>query len=85
MGVVYAAYDPDLNRFGCDRCCAVSQARWRRRSGLLREAQSMARLSHPNVVAVYDVGVAFDQVFVAMEFVEGMTLGEWLEQAAVDR
>lgn len=82
MGVVYAAYDPDLNRKVAIKLlrsqpgAMASQGRAR----LLREAQSMARLSHPNVVAVYDVGVAFDQVFVAMEFVEGMTLGEWLSK-----
>ncbi len=82
MGVVYAAYDPDLNRKVAIKLlrsqpgAMASQGRAR----LLREAQAMARLSHPNVVAVFDVGVAFDQVFVAMEFVEGTTLGEWLNQ-----
>ena len=82
MGVVYAAYDPDLNRKVAIKLlrsqpgAMASQGRAR----LLREAQSMARLSHPNVVAVYDVGVAFDQVFVAMEFIEGSTLGEWLSK-----
>ena len=80
MGVVYSAYDPDLNRRVAIKLlrsqpgALASQGRAR----LLREAQSMARLSHPNVVAVFDVGVAFDQVFVAMEFMEGATLGEWL-------
>jgi serine/threonine protein kinase len=80
MGVVYSAYDPDLNRRVAIKLlrsqpgALASQGRAR----LLREAQSMARLSHPNVVAVFDVGVAFDQVFVAMEFIEGATLGEWL-------
>ena len=83
MGVVYSAYDPDLNRKVAIKLlrsqpgAMASQGRAR----LLREAQSMARLSHPHVVAVFDVGVAFDQVFVAMEFVEGVTLGEWLGKA----
>src|SRR5262245_64697960 len=38
----------------------------------------MARLSHPNVIGVYEVGGFLDQTFVAMEFVEGQTLREWL-------
>ena len=38
----------------------------------------MARLAHPNVVTVHDVGVIGDQVFVAMELVDGGTLREWL-------
>src|SRR5262245_39383385 len=67
MGVVYAAYDPDLNR----RVALKVLRSVRRSSGgqgrMLREAQALARLSHPNVVAVYDVGSFRDQVFLAME------------------
>ncbi len=83
MGVVYAAYDPELNRkvaikllHAATGKAADSEGRVR----LLREAQAMARLSHPNVIAVYDVGTAFEQVFVAMEFAEGGTLTDWLEK-----
>lgn len=80
MGVVYSAYDPELNRKVAIKLlrnqpgtmASEGQAR------LLREAQAMARLSSPHVVAVYDVGMAFNQVFVAMEFVEGGTLTGWL-------
>ncbi|HEY6475651.1 MAG TPA: serine/threonine-protein kinase, partial [Polyangia bacterium] len=88
MGEVYAAYDPEL-----DRKIAVKLLRARGGMGvaatadgktrLLREAQAIARLSHPNVVVVYDVGTFRDSVFIAMEFVEGNTLGYWLQ--AVDR
>ncbi|MEP7009105.1 MAG: serine/threonine-protein kinase [Acidobacteriota bacterium] len=80
MGVVYAAYDPDL-----DRKIALKLVRPNRPGAgegqLLREAQAIARLSHPNVVAVYDVGTHRDQVFLAMELVEGRNLGPWLAQA----
>ncbi|HVV49300.1 MAG TPA: tetratricopeptide repeat protein [Polyangia bacterium] len=87
MGEVYAAYDPRLERkvalkllrprIGRRKTPRAAQER------LLREAQSTARLSHPNVVAVYDAG-AFDdevdgvRVYLAMAFVEGQTLAEWL-------
>jgi tetratricopeptide (TPR) repeat protein len=81
MGVVYAAYDPEL-----DRKIAIKLLH--ARSGgsrdaddsrrLIREAQAMARVSHPNVIAVHDVGEHAGQVFVAMEFVEGETLASWV-------
>jgi serine/threonine protein kinase/tetratricopeptide (TPR) repeat protein len=82
MGEVYAAYDPEL-----ERKVAVKLLRTRRSQGsdatdgrtrLLREAQAIARLSHPNVVVVYDVGTVADSVFIAMEFLEGTTAGGWL-------
>ncbi|PRP98511.1 Serine/threonine-protein kinase PrkC [Enhygromyxa salina] len=87
VGIVYAAYDPDL-----DRKVALKQLRRsklvgqtdavnQRRSRLRREAQALARLSHPNVVPVYEVATCDDQIYVVMEFVEGRTLGEWLGEA----
>src|SRR5436190_17828854 len=81
MGEVYAAYDPEL-----DRKVAIMLLRARGdstdgRARLLREAQATARLSHPNVVVVYDVGTFGESVFIAMEFVEGNTIGYWLEAA----
>src|SRR4030095_2311514 len=84
MGEVYAAYDPEL-----DRKIAVKLLRARAgsstadgRTRLLREAPAIARLSHPNVVVVFDVGTFQDSVFIAMEFVEGHTLGYWLQGKA---
>jgi len=79
MGVVYSAYDEEL-----DRRVAIKLLRVRAgadpsaASRMLREAQAMARLSHPNVVQVYDTGELSGQVFLAMEFVQGQTLREWI-------
>jgi len=83
MGVVYAAYDPELDRKvaikllhagGLDFGGSFGRAR------LLREAQAMARLAHPNVVAVYDLGTFGERVFIAMEHIDGGTLTAWLEK-----
>ncbi|MEO1367660.1 MAG: protein kinase, partial [Acidobacteriota bacterium] len=80
MGEVYGAYDPDL-----DRLVAVKllQPRGGDRGGagrrrLMREAQALARLNHPNVITAYDVGAVGDRVFLSMEYVEGETLHAWL-------
>lgn len=80
MGVVYAGYDPELDRkvalklLRPERTAQGEPARRR----LQQEAQAAARLSHPNVVTVYDVGVLGDQVFIAMELVAGRTLRQWM-------
>ena len=78
MGVVAEAYDPELDRRVALKLLKSDHARLDSQTRLLREAQAMARLSHPNVVQVYDVGVVGDQVFIAMELVRGQTLGAWL-------
>jgi serine/threonine protein kinase/tetratricopeptide (TPR) repeat protein len=83
MGEVYGAYDPDLNRKVAVKLLhikpgnGVTLSEGRQRT--LREAQAIARLSHPNVVVVYDVGTFEDKVFIAMEFVEGETVSHWLK------
>jgi serine/threonine protein kinase/tetratricopeptide (TPR) repeat protein len=77
MGVVYAAHDPEL-----ERVVAIKLLRGggdpRLGDRLRREAQAMAQLAHPNVVAVYDAGAFDDRVFIAMEYVGGETLARWL-------
>jgi tetratricopeptide (TPR) repeat protein/predicted Ser/Thr protein kinase len=82
MGVVYAAYDPELSRKVALKVLRYEDAgrsdRAPIRDLLLREAQAMAQLAHPNVVAVFDVGSVQDRVFIAMELVDGMTLAQWL-------
>ena len=84
MGMVFAAYDPQL-----DRKIALKVLRTNlgantadARKRLKREAQAIARLNHPNVVAVYDVGTtqSGDDVYIAMEFIEGDTLTTWLKR-----
>src|SRR5262245_22419320 len=76
MGVVFAAYDPELNRRIAIKLLKpeIGGDVSARRQRLLREAQALAQLSHPNVIAIYDVGTLGDQVFMAMELVEGPTL-----------
>ncbi|MHB8878701.1 MAG: protein kinase domain-containing protein, partial [Myxococcaceae bacterium] len=84
MGVVYAAYDPQLDRKvalkllrpDVEPAGGAEESRLR----LIREARAAARLSHPNVVAVHEVGTVDDQVYVAMEYVDGGTLTSWVAE-----
>src|SRR3954469_7981333 len=79
MGEVYAAYHPDLDRRIALKVVTESGASsTERRARLLREARAIARLSHPNVIAVHDAGTVDDRVYIAMEFVEGDTVDAWL-------
>ncbi|MBX7082348.1 MAG: tetratricopeptide repeat protein [Nannocystaceae bacterium] len=82
MGEVYAAYDPQLDRRVALKLLARARSvDTQGRSRMLREAQAMARLTHPNVVAVHDVGVHEQRTFIAMEFVQGTTIKAWLAEA----
>ncbi|MCA9654289.1 MAG: tetratricopeptide repeat protein [Myxococcales bacterium] len=81
MGVVHLAYDEVLDRKVAIKLIRRDRSRSTTAEGMLREAQAMARLSHPNVVQVYEAGEHAGGVFVAMELVEGQTLREWLEGA----
>jgi len=82
MGVVYAAYDAEL-----DRAVAIKLLRPRAgdaetASRLAREARAMAKISHPAVVSVFDAGVLDGRPFVAMELVKGETLAAWRRREA---
>lgn len=83
MGVVFEARDPELDRRVALKLVKPSllgeeAQHFDRR--LLREARAMARLSHPNVLTVYDVGVHEGQVFLASEWVDGETLEDWMKR-----
>jgi tetratricopeptide (TPR) repeat protein/predicted Ser/Thr protein kinase len=86
MGLVYEAYDPDLQRVVAIKLLRphgdedVAPLRQR----LVREAQAMAKLSHPNVVAVHEVGLHDKHVFIAMEMVDGRTLRNWVAEDKPD-
>ncbi|HEU4727225.1 MAG TPA: protein kinase [Kofleriaceae bacterium] len=81
MGVVFAAFDPQLNRRIALKLLRSGLSSKDARSRLRREAQAIAQLSHPNVVSVYDVGTTDDgDLYIAMEFVEGDTLTTWLKK-----
>lgn len=75
MGVVWSAWDPEL-----ERRVAIKFVRPTIRSAreqILREGQALAKLSHPNIVPIFDVGVLDDQVYLVMEWVRGTTLREF--------
>ncbi len=84
MGIVYSAWDPDLGRRVAIKLLRSdkrhSEGRSLGQARLLREAQAMARVSHPQVISVFDVGTLGDRVFIAMEFVDGPTLKKWVKE-----
>jgi len=85
MGVVYQAYDPQI-----DRLIALKVLRPDRVtnedfvSRFFKEAKAIGRLSHPNIVTVYDVGQDQGTVFIAMEFLEGKPLHKVIQEAKPD-
>lgn len=84
-GTVYEAYDPELDRKVALKLVRGDfldpEVRLEARRQLRLEAQAIARLAHPNVVRVYDVGLVGDDLFVAMERIDGPTLRQWLAAA----
>ncbi|MEM6990726.1 MAG: serine/threonine-protein kinase, partial [Myxococcota bacterium] len=87
MGVVYAAFDQFLDRKVAIKVirgdAAPKQASQRR--SLLAESRALARVTHPNVVTVHDVGLNDGELFIAMEFVDGASLRAWLAAEARGR
>ncbi|HVJ92301.1 MAG TPA: protein kinase, partial [Labilithrix sp.] len=76
MGVVYEAVDPELHRVVALKVLRTDLGAQQKR--LLGEAEAMAKLSHPNVVSIYDVGRTDGRVFIVMALVEGPSLRHWL-------
>jgi serine/threonine protein kinase len=86
MGVVYKAHDPVLNRFVAIKTISPSLgADGETRKRFLREAQSAARLNHPNIVTVYDLGEEHGRVYMAMELLEGQDLRQLIGTPAAAR
>jgi serine/threonine protein kinase len=83
MSTVYRAYDPELDR----QIALKLVTRWEDAdpegpARLVREARAMAKINHPNVAAVHDVGLFADGVYIAMELIEGPSLEEWARATA---
>jgi tetratricopeptide (TPR) repeat protein len=79
MGVIYAAYDPELERTVAVKLLHVPDGG----AGTVAEAKALARLSHPNVVPIFDVGYAGEHVYIVMELVLGKTLRHWVARRSV--
>ncbi|MFT3696999.1 MAG: serine/threonine-protein kinase [Kofleriaceae bacterium] len=80
MGVVYSAHDRELDRRVALKVLRAAAATEEERMRMLREGQAMARVTHPNVITVYEVGVEGNLVFLAEELLDAGTLGSWLDK-----
>ena len=78
MGIVYAAHDPELDRQVALKVMRGAAEDDEDRLRMLREGRAMARVTHPNVITVYEVGTEGSTVFLAQELLDGGTLGQWL-------
>jgi predicted Ser/Thr protein kinase len=80
MGLLYLARDPVLDRTVAIKVLSVFNDEIKQR--FAGEARSAARLTHPNIITIYDVGEAQGQPFIAMEYIDGETLGEVIRRRA---
>ena len=81
MGVVHRAHDPELDRpVAVKLLRAEASSDDKARARMLREARALAKLSHANVVQIYEIGEHEQRTFLVMEYVDGSTLAHWLEQ-----
>jgi hypothetical protein len=78
QGVVYEAHDPELDRRVAIKLIRAGSGRRHATRRLLREANALAQLSHPNVVGVHDVGQCDEGIYIVTQLVEGATLADWL-------
>ena len=84
MGIVHEARDPELDRRVALKVLHASDSA-DARTRLLREARAMAKLSHPNVITVYEVGTDGGRDYIAMELIEGGSLADWLDRKPSER
>ncbi|HGG57801.1 MAG TPA: serine/threonine protein kinase, partial [Nannocystis exedens] len=77
MGRVFAAYDMQLDRKVAVKVLRADVVSANLRERTLREAKALAKLSHPNVVQVYEVGEHKNQLYMALEYIEGHNLRTW--------
>jgi serine/threonine protein kinase/tetratricopeptide (TPR) repeat protein len=77
MGTVFAAYDPKLDRRVAVKVLHATDADASAR--VLREARALAKLAHPNIVAIHDTGEDAGAVFVVMELATGVPLRAWID------
>ena len=85
MGSVFTAYHPELDRKVAIKVLlpqiASAESGTLAHARLIREAQAMAQLDNPHVVAIHDVGSFQNQVYLVMDRVNGVTMGQWLKAA----
>ena len=83
MGSVFLAYDEQLDRRVALKILSQAPAGiHKKRARTLREARAAGRVSHPNIIAVYEVGEVEGNIYIAMEYVEGTTLLQWQTQSS---
>ncbi len=82
MGTVYKAFDPNLGRWVALKFLHRNDAAQTER--FLREARSQARISHPNVCQVHEVGEAEGRPYIAMQYIDGRSLGELCEELTLE-
>lgn len=86
MGIVYKAMDPLIERTVAIKTVPIAQLKEEGtefEARFLREAQSAGRLSHPNIVTIYDVGETDDVAYIAMEYLSGTTLREIMDKGPI--
>lgn len=82
MGEIYAAYDEQLDRKVALKLVRGSfETTAKADHRLLREAQTLAQVSHPNVVQIYEAGTYNGRLFIAMELIRGKSLSTWLRDS----
>src|SRR5499427_7915976 len=80
MGLIYKARDPVLERAVALKVLPSLEVTPELRARFFLEAQACARLSHPNIVTIYDMGEDEDRLFIVMELLEGEELRRYIAQ-----